>query len=602
MNLMKRGLALLLTLTMVISLCAATVWAANETASEYEATSQFICEDDLGITNDELFSYYVQREFDEALGYETPAMWRTSAFESGSPEQILYDGLKADLEDVANGEVTSTMFTVNVNGSFTKEDLGLTGSFLNGAALSVETQDAIDSKLNEVYICLLADCPMEMYWHDKTSGFQTSYRCSLLGDTLMLTQVTYRFFVAKDYSATGTTGTFVTDSKKTSTAVNAITNAVNIVKKHEAKSDLEKLTAYKDEICSMVEYNNAAAESSPAIEGINPWQMVYVFDDDASTNVVCEGYAKAFQYLCDLTDFKSKQIECHTVNGMMSGGTGAGRHMWNVVTMDNGKNYLVDVTNCDGTSIGAPNKLFMAYTDISANSHQSHTFTILNTKVVFTYAENMKDLFCDGYLDLATTAYKQSLVASVSLSGNNSVQAGTDVTLKLKVSGTDILGVEAALDYDEDVLEYRSYSGLLNGWDVTSNGSKFVMSSVDNPINEMADVMSVTFRVKRDIAVGTEFNVAFKNIVVSDGNADHSVGTATWNGTVDLESATQIGDLDGDEKITVIDLQLLFEHIQKIKLLDASALSVADVNDDGSVNIIDQQMLFEHVQGISLLP
>jgi len=262
----------------------------------------------------------------------------------------------------------------------------------------------------------------------------------------------------------------------------------------------------------------------------------------------------------------------------------------------------VDVTNCDGTSIGAPNKLFMAYTDISANSHQSHTFTILNTKVVFTYAENMKDLFCDGYLDLATTAYKQSLVASVSLSGNNSVQAGTDVTLKLKVSGTDILGVEAALDYDEDVLEYRSYSGLLNGWDVTSNGSKFVMSSVDNPINEMADVMSVTFRVKRDIAVGTEFNVAFKNIVVSDGNADHSVGTATWNGTVDLESATQIGDLDGDEKITVIDLQLLFEHIQKIKLLDASALSVADVNDDGSVNIIDQQMLFEHVQGISLLP
>ena len=42
----------------------------------------------------------------------------------------------------------------------------------------------------------------------------------------------------------------------------------------------------------------------------------------------------------------------------MSGGTGAGDHMWNIVTMDDGCNYLVDVTNCDTGSIGAPGKLF----------------------------------------------------------------------------------------------------------------------------------------------------------------------------------------------------------------------------------------------------
>lgn len=476
MKLMKRGFALLLTLTMVMSLCAATVWAANEPASEYEATSQFICEDDLGITNDELFAYYVQRELDEALGYETPAMWRTSAFESGSPEQILYDGMKAELEAVADGAATSTVLTVNVNGAFTKEELGLTGNFLEGGALTAETQAAIDARLNEVYICLLADCPMELYWHDKTSGVQTGYRCSILSDTLTLTQVTYKFCVAKDYSATGNTGTFVTDSNKTSMAVNAIAKAMDIVNKHEGKSDLEKLTAYKDEICSLVEYDFVAVDSSPSVEGINPWQMVYVFDGDTSTNVVCEGYAKAFQYLCDLTDFKSREIECHTVNGTMSGGTGAGLHMWNVVTMDDGNNYLVDVTNCDGTAIGAPDKLFMAYTDISENSHQSHIFNIWNTNVVFTYSADMMDLFCDGYLALSSTAYVEG---------------------------------------------------------------------------ESAD--------------------------------------------------TQLGDLDGDEKITVVDLQLLFEHIQQIKTLDASVLSAADVNDDGTVNIIDQQMLFEHVQGISPL-
>ena len=31
----------------------------------------------------------------------------------------------------------------------------------------------------------------------------------------------------------------------------------------------------------------------------DPWQLIYVFDDDPDTNVVCEGYAKAFKYEAD---------------------------------------------------------------------------------------------------------------------------------------------------------------------------------------------------------------------------------------------------------------------------------------------------------------
>ena len=39
--------------------------------------------------------------------------------------------------------------------------------------------------------------------------------------------------------------------------------------------------------------------------------------------------------------------------------------MWNIVRMEDGKNYLADVTNCDGTkggtiSAGFPDKLFLA--------------------------------------------------------------------------------------------------------------------------------------------------------------------------------------------------------------------------------------------------
>lgn len=77
------------------------------------------------------------------------------------------------------------------------------------------------------------------------------------------------------------------------------------------------------------------------------------FDGDDSTNVVCEGYSKAFQYLCDLSD-----ITCYTVTGMMNGGTGEGPHMWNIVA-NNGKYYMADITNSDEGTVGEDGGLFL---------------------------------------------------------------------------------------------------------------------------------------------------------------------------------------------------------------------------------------------------
>ena len=92
---------------------------------------------------------------------------------------------------------------------------------------------------------------------------------------------------------------------------------------------------------------DAAAEEEPLYG--DPWQMIHVFDNDPDTEVVCEGYSKAFQFLCDMTTFNRRKIESHLVTGLLggSGATGAGAHMWNVVHMDDRNNYLVDVTNCD---------------------------------------------------------------------------------------------------------------------------------------------------------------------------------------------------------------------------------------------------------------
>ena len=58
--------------------------------------------------------------------------------------------------------------------------------------------------------------------------------------------------------------------------------------------------------------------------------------------------------MCELTDFESDKIQCYIVTGKTNGD-----HMWNIVTMDDGKNYLVDVTNCDEGSSGSSDKLFL---------------------------------------------------------------------------------------------------------------------------------------------------------------------------------------------------------------------------------------------------
>lgn len=582
---MKRLAAWALALIMILSLFPATVWAADTTV-EYKGTKHYIAEDELGITNDELFEAYAQREFDAALGIEAPSFYRTSALEAGTLEKEIYDKLRAELAKVAAGAVTSTEITVSPTKAWSKSDLGVT-EFVSGNVLTEATDAAIEAKLKLVYTCLLADCPLEMYWHDKTAGMATlPFSCSISGDNLSVTSITYQFAVATDYSATGAAETFATNINKTGATSTAVTNAQAIVAANASKSDLEKLAAYKDKICELVSYDTSAAASSPSVEGINPWQMIYVFDGDEDSNVVCEGYAKAFQFLCDLSS--TNTMECHTVTGTMSGGTGAGRHMWNVVTMDDGRNYLVDVTNCDDGTIGAPDKLFMAYTTNSADENQTHTFTIDSQKITFTYDETMEDLFCEGYLDLATTAYKHSSAVSASLYGSSAVQAGTDVTLTLKVSGTNIMGVEATLEYDEDVLEYRSYHGLLEGWDVVPNGTKFVMYGVKDPINEASDVVSVTFRVKSGTAVGAQLSVAFKDITVSDGNADSTVGMATWSGTVTAAPATSpiayIYDKPDIKYTTVQDAVDAAENGDIVRMLDDFILSEATLTIDKTVS------------------
>ena len=124
----------------------------------------------------------------------------------------------------------------------------------------------------------------------------------------------------------------------------AVANAKAIVDKCASYKDFSKLDQYRKEICNLVYYQMPLDTAYG-----NAWQLIWVFDGDPSTNVVCEGYAKAFSYLAQLSRFTSSRVEVKTVSGYISKDkTASSRHMWNVVRMDDGLNYLVDGYTCGG--------------------------------------------------------------------------------------------------------------------------------------------------------------------------------------------------------------------------------------------------------------
>ena len=335
---------------MVASLLPAPVFAAGSNAAKtLESVSQTVSvspEFD-AYSHDELFAAYA----DSVLyGYEMATFGTSAGSKLQGDEWLAYNALKTEIKKIASGQRTNASLSLG-NGKPYNVQVG--------AATEVWTSEIkVDFKepyaafdADAVVSALLSDCPYELYWFDKTEGYEVNF---LPIDPL--SYIKFDFTVAAEYAAEGKT--LETDPDKTGAAATAAANANAVVAQNASKNPYDRLVAYKEYICNAVEYNSYAADDENQVAYGNPWQLIYVFDGKPDTNVVCEGYSKAFQYLCDL-DANADSFNCTSPTGYMgSNNQNGGAHMWNVVTLD-GKNYLVDVTNCDGNSVGAPDLLFL---------------------------------------------------------------------------------------------------------------------------------------------------------------------------------------------------------------------------------------------------
>lgn len=272
--------------------------------------------------------------------------------------KIIYNELKKQITEIAAGKRESSNIAISVSKilkktNFTPEDLNIEYIYKSGfhPQLSECIEKLFTFNNEDIVNALLADCPYEMYWFDKSKGYSYTRRpsASVIGNELVFSEentISFSFCVDENYRSISQ---YDIDTSKIKSVNKAIKNINKIVDAAKNKSDYEKLVYYKQQICKLTSYNHDAAKKSAYELGtIAPWQLIYVFDGNDKTNVVCEGYAKAFAYLCDLTKFKSDKVYAYTVTGVMYDASGkSGGHMWNIVHMDDDKNYLVDITNCD---------------------------------------------------------------------------------------------------------------------------------------------------------------------------------------------------------------------------------------------------------------
>ena len=339
-------------LALILMLCCVPAPATAEEEDvplEQSETVTVLVQPDVELPEpQELFEGYV----DSVLyGYEASTYGTVARGWLNTAEKGFYDALKGRIESVAaNGG--STVFALSsikgLKTSWTNTELGVR-SISNPKI--VESAFSSQFSLDDLIDALLTDCPFDLYWYEKTQGVWMSYTITRSGylrgtkmimDSARITDIKFSFSVTQDCSAGDHLVT--TNVSRVQTARKT---AFQVVEQNANKTNYEKLKAYKDFICGAVSYDHSAADNPFTPYGA-PWQLISVFDQDPSTNVVCEGYSKAFQYLCDLS-----WLDCITATG----DTG-GPHMWNVVTLD-GKNYLVDVTNSDSGTIGQYGGLFL---------------------------------------------------------------------------------------------------------------------------------------------------------------------------------------------------------------------------------------------------
>ena len=576
----KRLAAWLLTLVMALTILPVGVLALEKADDEIPAEER-----ELSLPDEEAPSISVEitETVAPAVGSQSDAellegyLYAISGIRYGSPVHRVpprpltvelkdVEGeLKGKIKEVAAGALASTQFSFANTWTKTKEAWGITGEVFqtvgSKTTLTPQASEAIKAKLglDALMRKQLLEMPYELYWYNKTKGVSMGYSVATSGNDVTVRNLTLSMNVSQDYAQfinATSYNPFEADTAKTKAVAGTPEKAQAVVNAHAGKTDYQKLVSYREYIKDAVDYDHdAAADGYPYG---NPWQLIYVFNGKPDTKVVCEGYAKAFQYLCDLT-FQNQ--EGRPSSALVSGTMNGGNHMWNVVAIG-GSNYLVDVTNCDGDSIGSPDQLFLcgAAEDEASNNYTvtiDHGSGIPTSKVVYEYDKLTVESYAPEHLKLSATAYNPNAVSAPSVSGKVvSYNPNNATTIQLMQGGT------------------AKYSTTIDA--DSGSGQKEQSFNFDT-------VAAGTY----DLVVTKDGHLTYTVTGVVVG--DTAIDLATMEGKPYQTITLLAGDVNGDGKINLTDLSIFKNNFGKTGSAVTNLL--ADITGDGKTNLLDLGVL-----------
>lgn len=431
-----------------------------------------------GVDSDQLLMQYIDQKVAEQTGSDDGSMMLAAAVNSrratlgnDTVAGNMYDALAPYIKEVAAGSRAETQIAIPAtqifkNAMFDAESLGVDRLLEEGSenkitpeaynAFLTELTKSLNDSLSDMLRAMIADMPYELYWFDNENGLNFEFTPLDWFNSHMLVfdggkqigietneslTITFNLYVSQDYSLGGSADkygpakTTKVDTNLTKAAADSARNISTIIDAAKDEPDVHKLVQYKEKICQLVSYHPTAMKDPDFPYG-DPWQLIYVFDNDPKTNVVCEGYSKAFQYLCDNTTFADKKVESRLVSGQMNGNTKgnvvAGAHMWNIVYLDDGYNYIVDVTNCDDDEKTSdfPTDVFLTGAESgSVNGGYTYKFGE-DGKLTYTYEPAIIRLFSTAELTMATTPYPHDKGDDSDLKDNTMKASGKIVRLK----------------------------------------------------------------------------------------------------------------------------------------------------------------------------
>ena len=417
-------------------------------------------------TDEDLFAGYADSVFGADSGI--------SFFSSVAGDNLtgqnakIYSYVKEKIKLIADGETNSSEIVIPFSeildkDTFTEDELGIslydeeTGKFTDVSAVRTAFKEKICKySARTVVNTLFRDVPFDFYWYDKTDGTKsasaTGFRVYLSEDgtpCAAITSTSYlklSFSVSQDYSA----GKMYTlDTEKTGAALKAKANADKYAAAAlSLETDYDKILYFAKTIKSLSGYNYSAAYGTNYGD---PWQLIWVFDEDPDTKVVCEGFAKAFQYLCDrcseLGGF-SDSFYSYMVTGTMN----KEGHMWNIVHMDDGNNYLVDITNCVLTDNGIDSKLFLCGYE-SGDYFNGYSFAGNYGTLLYKYDNNTLESYFDTDLEVSAEPYEAGDYAYFTFTGINGEMT----------ENIDAVFDSIPLVFDSESGRWKSSSKLLYG-------------------------------------------------------------------------------------------------------------------------------------------